>query len=58
MIFIAAKLLKLDVIIYKKDELDTRIKHIFLNEKGKKIFNEIIEIKKKRINKELINSRS
>ena len=31
-------LIKLDMIIFKKDEIDTRIKHIFLNEKGEKIF--------------------
>ena len=51
-------LIKLDVIIYKKDELDTRVKHIFLNEKGKKIFNEIFEIQKKRIYNALLNSSS
>ena len=32
-------LIKLDIIIFKKDEQDTRIKHVFLNDKGKKIFN-------------------
>ena len=42
-------LIKLDIIIFKKDEQDTRIKHVFLNDKGKKIFNEIFEIQKKRI---------
>ena len=40
-------LIKLDIIIFKKDEQDTRIKHVFLNDKGKKIFNEIFEIQKK-----------
>ena len=40
-------LIKLDVIIFKRNEIDTRIKHIFLNDKGKKIFNEIFEIQKK-----------
>ena len=39
-------LIKLDVIIFKRDEIDTRVKHIFLNDKGKKIFNEIFEIQK------------
>ena len=38
----------LDVIFYKKDEQDTRIKHIYLNQKGMKIFNEIFEIQKKK----------
>ena len=40
-------LVKLEVIIFKKDDQDTRIKHIFLNEKGRKLFNEIFEIQKK-----------
>ena len=51
-------LIKLEVIIFKKNDLDTRIKHIFLNEKGKKIFNEIFEIQKKRIHSALLNSSS
>ena len=51
-------LIKLDIIIFKKDEQDTRIKHVFLNDKGKKIFNEIFEIQKKRINSALLNSSS
>ena len=40
-------LIKLEIIIFKKDDQDTRIKHIFLNEKGKKLFHEIFEIQKK-----------
>ena len=51
-------LIKLDIIIFKKDEQDTRIKHVFLNDKGKKIFNEIFEIQKKSIHSALLNSRS
>ena len=51
-------LIKLDLIFFKKDELDTRIKHVFLNEKGKKIFNEVFEIQKKRIYKALLSSNS
>ena len=51
-------LIKLEIIIFKKDHQDTRIKHIFLNEKGKKIFNEIFEIQKKRIYNALLNSSS
>mgnify|MGYP003306264347 FL=1 len=51
-------LIKLDIIIFKKDEQDTRIKHVFLNDKGKKIFNEIFEIQKKRIYSALLNSSS
>ena len=51
-------LIKIDIITFKKNERDTRIKHIFLNEKGKKIFNEIFEIQKKRIYNALLNSSS
>ena len=51
-------LIKIDIIIFKKDEQDTRIKHVFLNDKGKKIFNEIFEIQKKRIHSAVLNSSS
>ena len=49
---------KLAVILFKKDEQDTRIKHVFLNDKGKKIFDEIFDIQKKRIYNALLNSSS
>ena len=51
-------LIKIDIITFKKNERDTRIKHVFLNDKGKKIFNEIFEIQKKRIYNALLNSSS
>ena len=51
-------LIKLDVIIFKKNEQDTRVKHIFLNDKGKKIFNEVFDQQKKRIYNALLNSSS
>ena len=51
-------LIKLEIILFKKDEKDTRIKHVFLNEKGKKIFGEIFNIQKKRIYNALLNSSS
>ena len=51
-------LIKLDMIIFKKDDQDTRVKHLYLNEKGKKIFNEIFEIQKKRIYNALLKSSS
>ena len=51
-------LIKLEIIEFKKDEQDTRIKHIFLNEKGKNISNEIFQIQKKRIYNALLNSKS
>ena len=51
-------LIKLEILFFSKDETDTRIKHIFLSEKGKKIFNEIFNIQKKRIYNALLNSSS
>jgi len=51
-------LIKLEIIILKKDDQDTRVKHVFLNEKGKKIFNEIFDLQKKRIYNALLNSSS
>lgn len=51
-------LIKLEVINFKKDDQDTRIKHVFLNEKGQKIFNEIFNLQKKRIYNALLNSNS
>ena len=51
-------LIKIRNYFFKKDEQDTRIKHIYLNEKGKKIFDEIFEIQKKRIYNALLNSSS
>ena len=41
-------LIKIDVITFKKDSKDTRVKHVYLNEKGEKIFNEIFSIQKKK----------
>ena len=40
---------KLNAIVFKKDEIDTRLKHVYLSEKGQKIFNEIFFEQKKRI---------
>ena len=51
-------LIKLNVIIFKKDEKDTRIKHVFLNENGIKLFNEIFSIQKKRIYQAFLKSKS
>ena len=51
-------LIKIEIIIFKKDERDTRIKHVYLNEKGKKIFGEIFDLQKKRIYSALLNSSS
>ena len=51
-------LIKLEAIIFKRDDQDTRIKHVFLSDKGKKIFSEIFEIQKKRIYNALLSSNS
>ena len=51
-------LIKLEIIEFKKNEQDTRIKHVFLNNKGKKIFNEIFQTQKKRIYDALLSSKS
>jgi len=51
-------LIKLEIIFFEKDKLDTRVKHIFLNNKGEKIFEEIFLAQKKRIYNALLNSSS
>ena len=39
-------LIKMETIFFKKNQQDTRIKHIFLNHKGKNIFEEIFIVQK------------
>ena len=51
-------LIKLNVIFFKKGKKDTRLKHIYLTEKGEMLFNEIFSSQKKRIYKALLNSSS
>ena len=51
-------LIRLETIFFEKDQQDTRVKHIFLNEKGEKIFDEIFSSQKKRIYNALLNSNS
>ena len=51
-------LIKLNAIKYKRDEVDTRIKHVFLTNEGEKLFDEIFSIQKKRIYKAFIGSNS
>ena len=51
-------LIKLKAINFKKNEKDTRIKHIFLSEEGKKLFDEIFSTQKKRIYNAFIASDS
>ena len=51
-------LIKLEIIFFRKDQQDTRVKHTFLNDKGKIIFDEIFKSQKKRIYNALLNSSS
>ena len=45
-------------IFFEKGKQDTRLKHIYLTPTGKKLFDEIFFIQKKRIYKALLNSTS
>ena len=51
-------LIQLEVIEFKKDKKDTRLKHVYLSDKGLKLFEELFSMQKKRIYKALINSNS
>ena len=49
-------LINISAIKYEKDQVDTRVKHVYLTEEGQKIFNEIFSVQKKRIYKAFSNS--
>ena len=51
-------LIKNKAVFIKKGEIDSRQRRIFLNEKGKKLFDEIFLVQKKRIYNALKNSDS
>ncbi len=51
-------LIEMEVVDFKKGKKDTRLKHVYLNEKGINLFNEIFNVQKRRIYKALINSTS
>ena len=51
-------LIKMEIILFQKNQQETRVKHIFLNDRGKKIFEEIFTAQKKRIHNALLNSTS
>tara|TARA_B110000444_G_scaffold206840_1_gene200545 strand:+ start:36 stop:473 length:438 start_codon:yes stop_codon:yes gene_type:complete len=51
-------LIKLSAVEFKKDQIDSRLKHIFLSDKGEKIFEEVFFIQKKRIYNALLESSS
>tara|TARA_Y100001970_G_C14253551_1_gene873487 strand:+ start:27 stop:470 length:444 start_codon:yes stop_codon:yes gene_type:complete len=49
-------LVNINAIEFKRDEIDTRVKHIYLTLEGKKIFDEIFNAQKKRIYEAFISS--
>ena len=51
-------LIKIEIVDFKKDKKDTRLKHVYLNDKGTKLFNEVFDIQKKRIYNALLTSSS
>ena len=51
-------LVQIKAIEFKKDEIDTRVKHVYLTEEGEKIFNEIFSAQKKRIYDAFLSSES
>ena len=51
-------LVEIKAIEFKRDEVDTRVKHVYLTEEGKKIFDEIFSVQKKRIYDAFLSSES
>ena len=51
-------LVEIKVIEFKRDEIDTRVKHVYLTEEGEKIFEEIFSAQKKRIYDAFLSSES
>ena len=51
-------LVKINAIEFKRDEIDTRVKHVYLTDEGKKIFDEIFTAQKKRIYDAFLSSES
>ena len=51
-------LIKFETVFFKKNQQDTRVKHIFLSDKGKRLFDEIFSAQRKRIYDALLNSGS
>ena len=51
-------LVEIKAIEFKRDEIDTRVKHVYLSEDGKKIFDEIFSAQKKRIYDAFLSSDS
>ena len=51
-------LVEIRAIKFKRDEIDTRVKHVYLTEEGEKIFDEIFSAQKKRIYDAFLSSES
>ena len=51
-------LIKLEIIFFDKDQKDSRVKHVYLNKKGERVFDEVFSVQKKRIYNALLNSNS
>ncbi len=51
-------LVEIKAIEFKRDEIDTRVKHVYLTEEGEKIFDEIFSVQKKRIYEAFLSSDS
>ena len=51
-------LAEIKAIEFKRDEIDTRVKHVYLTEEGEKIFDEIFSVQKKRIYEAFLSSDS
>ena len=51
-------LVEIKAIEFKRDEIDTRVKHVYLTEEGKKIFDEIFSVQKERIYDAFLSSDS
>ena len=51
-------LVEIKAIKFKRDEIDTRVKHVYLTEEGERIFNEIFSAQKKRIYDAFLSSES
>ena len=51
-------LVEIKAIEFKRDEIDTRVKHVFLTAEGEKIFDEIFSAQKKRIYDAFLSSES
>ena len=52
------ELVNINAIKFRRDEIDTRVKHVYLTEEGKKIFDEIFSAQKKRIYDAFLSSES